>query len=272
MGARQSRVHSTSTEAYIATHDYPEVIVLSITMHGELSGEDTAFPVPDGLSLFKINASPPCCCSTLDGNAVEGMNAVIEKSLPSENVLTDFSEDDFLRCARNIQAMLRERQDELLLLGELREEKRMSSQRGKKRIKMDTEEEEFLDMGTYFHLQECTGKIIMDKTFDRNVSEKADNAPEDMTITVINLPGHPDLVEEMYARGKERPHNKNKEEVTTKELLEFLVARQIKAAIIIDFSCNAFFERLSKPQKSKKRSKITDEGLVYGGHGRETRK
>ena len=278
--------YSASTENYISSHQYPEVLVLSITMHGELSDvTGNEVYLPEGLSVFKINASPPYLCNILDSEQVLRMHSSIERLLPCGNVMERLTGRGLQKVAEDIQRGLRARQNEILMLDTLKQnvkDKKLKSERRsspKKSSKtdelssseasVDSEIEEFINLNTYFEMQECTGKVMINKIFERTAKDTKRAHKEDMSITAINMAGHPDLINEIYARkGRAVPGLAT---TTTKELLEFVAQRRIKGVIIVDFSCNSFSKTLTSSEKQIKTKKISSSAatLAYGGAPRK---
>ena len=199
-------------EAYLPSSQYPETIVVAIALSGtvtDAAGKD--FRVPAGMDLFKINATGPCatCSAAVNFTSTrESIEAIAAAANAGNEALREL--------ALQLQTLLRNSKQQAEMAAEL-----------EKSGVADADPESF------FNLQECSGKLMINKSFYRPATTVGD-----MAITALNMPGQPDILKQMLLRkglsiGEEI-------RITTKTLLAFLMNCGVKRAIIIDFSCNNF--------------------------------
>jgi len=245
--------------------EFPETVVLSITLHGQMSVKNGAvgeFTVPEGMRIIKVSAVAPGVCNVTTESEIEKANASIRKVFGSPDLTY---KDVVSKLAPPVQSLKTLESDTTHTI--------RSQLKGEKNTDMSN----FLshtDKGFSIVNYE-SGKPMINKEFGRSGGEGRKSV-DDYKITALNAVGQPDLHSIIVSgrsgatdtRGSIKSEGEFLLRLST--IVTFLQKEGVKNILLFDFSCSEMTEG-SERYKRLLRLNLTKKGL-YGGKKTETRR
>ena len=236
--------------------ELPEEVVLSLTCHGFIPVEETTpqqdppmYKVPEDMTVTRVNMVVLGVCSIFDDRTANVISGYIH------TLYANPSEENELAQARDELTIGKER------LALVRDALTIGKQRGVRKVSKEPDMlgpdiQAFKDSADKpVEIIDYTDRPIIDKVFVRKGSDILDSK-FNYRINVLNLNDEtPDLFDIMKI-----PANDNGDMVvSTSQILEFLLGKNVKRVILFDFTC-ANFMTLDKPS-----------GVIKGVHPETTR-
>lgn len=259
---------------------YPKKAIVAITVHGGIELDETDRPItfipPRGMRITKLSAVVPGVCNIMNqqdadvyiGTILDNLKH-IEDSKQSTKPETDSGR------IRELGDMFRKTDAEFIVPDTeqvVRDSKREEG-------KADENDQQYLyHSDKSYQSTVYMGKPLINKTYSRSASDVLESTtPWDFTITVLNMPGFPDILREMTGRS-----HRIGSEVTLEEIADFLHDNGVREVIIIDFSCSIFVKdgdditdteeiKINPTMARALRRELLKSGL-HGGKKRKTKK
>jgi hypothetical protein len=245
--------------------EFPETLVLSMTLHGLIPVENetvTEFTVPDGMRIIKVSAVTPGVCNVTTPDEIEKANASIRKVFGSPQLRYEDIEPNLASLVQSLKTL---------------ESNTTPSIRSQLKSKEDLDMRNMLrytDKG-FSTVKYLPGKPMINKEFGRSDGEGVESV-DDYKITALNAVGQPDLhsiiVSERPGATMTRGSTKSEEQYLLRlsTIVTFLQERGVKNILLFDFSCSEMTEGSERDKRSLGRN-LTKEGK-NGGKKTETRR
>ena len=245
--------------------EFPETVVLSITVHGLMSvenGDVTEFTVPEGMRIIKVSAVAPGVCNVTTEEEITTANASIRKVFGSPDLTY---KDVVSKLAPLVQSLKTLESDTTPTI------------RSQLKTQKDVDMSNFLlhtNKGFSIVNYE-SGDPIINKEFGRSDGEGLDSV-EDYKITALNAVGQPDLHSIIVSgrsgatdtRGSIKSEGEFLLRLST--IVTFLQERGVKNILLFDFSCSEMTEGTERDIRNARRN-LFKKGLK-GGKKTETRR
>ena len=249
---------------------FPETVVLSITLHGQMSVKNGAvgeFTVPKDMRIIKVSAVAPGVCNVTTEEGITIANASIRKVSGSPELKY---EEIGPKLTPLVQSLKKIESDTIPTI----------------RSQLKTQKDE--DMSNFLlHTNKGfsivnyeSGKTMINKEFGRSDGEGLKSV-DDYKIIAVNVEGQPDLhsiiVSGRYGATDTRGSKKSEGEFLLRlsTIVTFLQERGVKNLVLFDFSCSELVEEsgreLSKTEKRYIGRTLVKEGK-NGGKKTETRR
>jgi len=244
---------------------FPKTVVLSITLHGQMSVKNGAvaeFTVPKGMRIIKVSAVAPGVCNVTTEKEIETANASIREVFNSPKLSYEEKESKLASLVQSLKTL--ESDTTATIRSQLKTQK----------------DEDMLNMLRYMDngfkvVQYESEKPIINKEFGRSDGEGLESV-DDYKITALNVEGQPDLhsniVSERYGATNTRGSTKSEGQYLLRlsTIVTFLQERNVKNILLFDFSCSEMTEG-SERDKRLLRLNLMKEGF-NGGKKTETRR
>jgi len=245
--------------------EFPETVVLSITVHGLMSvenGDVTEFTVPEGMRIIKVSAVAPGVCNVTTEEEITTANASIRKVFGSPDLTY---KDVVSKLAPLVQSLKTLESDTTPTI------------RSQLKTQKDVDMSNFLlhtNKGFSIVNYE-SGKPMINKEFGRSDGEGLKNV-DDYKITALNAVGQPDLHSIIVSgrsgatdtRGSIKSEGEFLLRLST--IVTFLQERGVKNILLFDFSCSEMTEGSERDIRNARRN-LVKQGLK-GGKKTETRR
>jgi hypothetical protein len=221
--------------------EFPETLVLSITLHGLISVENgavTNFTVPQGMRILKVSAVTPGVCNVTTEEEITTANASIRNVFGSPQLTY---KDVVSKLTPLIKTLKTLESDTLpTIRSQLKKEEDVNMRNMLR----------YTDKG--FKVVEYeSGKPIINKEFGRSDGEGLKSV-EDYKITALNAVGQPDIhsliVSERPGATMTRASTKSEGEFLLRlsTIVTFLQERGVKNLVLFDFSCSELSEETGR--------------------------
>jgi hypothetical protein len=250
---------------------FPEKIILSITSHGWIECKDDKpelFTVPNDITIQSINMASLGVVNFLDKNPI--MKALREmrkrkKSLLNSNDLSkkenslEFLKESIKRTDYEEKKILEEELKDMMTTN-------IDDDESIQRKQFIIDYLHNIDKGHRKYIFK-PGNIAINKRFER---ENCEATKYEWVITVLNLPGEPDLLQMMT-----RQTRYGSCQTSLKEIVNYLKSHGVKEIVIFDFSCSVFINNnyyLDQRNVRKIRRDLLKDTSIFGSNYTKTRK
>jgi len=248
---------------------FPKTVVLSITLHGQMSVKNGAvaeFTVPDGMRIIKISAVAPGVCNVTTGEEITTANASIRKVFDSSELPYEEKES---KLASLVQFLKTLESDTTATI-----RSQLKTQKDEDTIKDMLNMLRYTDKG-FTTVEYLPEEPMINKEFGRSDGEGLDSV-DDYKIIAVNVEGQPDL-HSIIVSGRSgatmtRGSTKSEGEFLLRlsTIVTFLQKEGVKNILLFDFSCSEMTEG-SERDKRLLRLNLMKEGF-NGGKKTETRR
>jgi hypothetical protein len=250
--------------------EFPETLVLSITLHGLISVENgavTNFTVPQGMRILKVSAVTPGVCNVTTEEEITTANASIRNVFGNPKLKYEEVASKLTPLIKTLKTL---ESDTLpTIRSQLKKEEDVNMRNMLR----------YTDKG--FKVVEYeSGKPIINKEFGRSDGEGLKSV-EDYKITALNAVGQPDIhsliVSERPGATMTRASTKSEGEFLLRlsTIVTFLQERGVKNLVLFDFSCSELSEETGR-ELSKTETRYIGRTSVKegknGGKKTETRR
>jgi len=228
---------------------FPETVVLSITLHGQMSVKNGAvgeFTVPEGMRIIKVSAVAPGVCNVTTEEGITIANASIRKVFGNPKLKYKEKES---KLTPLVQSLKKIESDTIPTIRSQLKKEEDPDMRNMLR---------YTDKGfKVVHYE--SGKPIINKEFGRSDGEGMQNV-EDYKIIAINAVGQPDLhsliVSERSGATMTRSSTKSEGEFLLRlsTIVTFLRGKGVKNILLFDFSCSEMTESSERDVRNIRRN------------------
>ena len=229
--------------------EFPETLVLSITLHGLMSvenGDVPTFIVPEGMRIIKVSAVTPGVCNVTTGEEMKIANDSIHEVFGSPELTY---EEIGPKLTSLVQSLKKIESDTIPTIRSQLKKEEDPNMRNMLR---------YTDKGfRVVHYE--SGKPIINKEFGRSDGEGMQSV-EDYKIIAINAVGQPDLhsiiVSERSGATMTRGSTKSEGEFLLRlsTIVTFLRGKGVKNILLFDFSCSEMSESSERDVRNIRRN------------------